>query len=107
MALLGLSGGRFIELWQVGYVPAAAEGFDQKHRCVQSVAEDGSRGSFVRERRRLGSDNFEVTGDARFVLIREDGYGLLRGLYGFVLNSGFAFENPQRGEVIFDLLECG
>ena len=100
-------GRSLIELGQVGYVPAAAESFDQKHRSVHPVAENSGRGSFVGERRRLSSDNFEVTSDARFVLIREDGYGLLRGLYGFVLNCGFAFENPQRGEVIFDLLECG
>jgi hypothetical protein len=87
--------------------PAAAQRFDQQHAGVETIAEDGRRGSFVCERSRLSSDHFEVTGDARFVLIREDGYGLLRGLYGFVLNFGFAFENPQRGEVIFDLLKCG
>jgi hypothetical protein len=45
-----------VRLGQVGYVPPAAEGFDQQHRSVHPVAEDGSRGSF--DRRRLRSDNF-------------------------------------------------
>jgi hypothetical protein len=100
------SGDRLIELGQVGYVPAAAEGFDQQHRSVHPVAENSSCGSFIGERRGLRSDNFEVTRDTRFVLIREYDYGLLRSLYGFILDSGFAFENPQRCEVVFDPLEC-
>ena len=48
----------FTELGQVSHVPAAPQGFNQQYRSVQSVAEDGSRGSFIRKRRRLRSDSF-------------------------------------------------
>ena len=78
------SGRGLIELGQVGYVPAAAQRLDQQYRSVQSVAEDGSRGSFVRKRRRLRSDKRNqdrFPADFMFELSKEE-YDALRSQFG-------------------------
>src|ERR1700746_1657882 len=93
--------------WQSRAIPTATESLDQQDRVHHAAAKKIDRRDLIGKRGGLSGGHFEVTGDA--ALVAGDGkiQILLSCLYCSILRLGFAFENPQRRNVVFDLLETG
>ena len=92
---------------QLGAIPAATESLHERYGVHHAAAENIYRGDFVGESGALRGGHFKIASDAAFVA-RD---GQLEVFLGCgdrrVLYLSFVLQNPQRSDVVLDLLETG
>ena len=90
---------------QLACIPAAAEGADEAdaRNKLPSLEIDG--GALVLEERGFRSQHFKVAGDAALVALVRYLIGMLSRIDGPLLHSRLIPENPQAGELVFNVVE--
>src|SRR5215510_15960620 len=86
-------------------VPPAAERLNEQHARRESPAEDIDGVALVVERDGLRRDHVDVAHDAGLVLVGGELHGLPRALHRLVQQLRLLCKEPERREVVLDLLE--
>jgi hypothetical protein len=69
------------------------------------TALDVDFGHLILKKSLFGGKNLKVAGDAAFVALVGEIDGVLRGIDSALLDGGFLFQNAQRSELVFDVVE--